>query len=91
MSNFQSCGIATWYGKDGDNFRFEVSADYKTGDVIDKWVGVGLSLDGGRGMGNDAVVACFVAKDGTPVVANYWNKVGPFYSLPVEVCLFVSF
>ena len=54
-------------------------------------MGVGLSLDGGRGMGNDAVVACFVAKDGTPVVANYWNKVGPFYSLPVEVCLFVSF
>jgi hypothetical protein len=45
------------------------------------WVGVGLSLDGGRSMGNDAVVACY-----ENTVANYWNIVLPnFYSLPLEV------
>ena len=62
MFHFQSCSIVTWYGKEGDKYRFDVTADYKGDDVTGKWLGLGLSLDGGRGMGNDAVVACFVDK-----------------------------
>ena len=57
--------MASW-AKAGDSFKFEAEADYsEDADVENKWVGVGLSLDGHHskdsdGMGNDAVVACFI-------------------------------
>ena len=52
--------VAHW-SKAGDKFKFEAEGDYSAdADVENKWVGVGLSLDGGRAMGNDAAVACFI-------------------------------
>ena len=56
----QNCGVVVSWAKAGDKFKFEAEADYSAdADVENKWVGVGLSLDGGRAMGNDAAVACF--------------------------------
>jgi hypothetical protein len=80
--------VVVGYFKEGENFRFEAEADYSaTGDVEGKWVGVGLSFDGGRGMGNDAAVACFFDAE-TGHADNYWNVLDPkFYSYPVEVLI----
>jgi hypothetical protein len=75
------------WSKAGDKFKFDVEADYTAdADAEFKWVGVGLSLDGGRAMGNDAAVACFVGSDGEVHVDNYWNVLDPaFFSFPVAV------
>ena len=82
------------YTKNGDKFLFEVQADYsREGDVEGKWVGIALGLDGGRGMGNDAAVACFIDADGNAHADNYWNVLDypasptGFFSLPVAVSL----
>ena len=87
ISGFQKCDVVVHYAKAGDKFKFDVEADFSaTGDVQDKWVGVGLSFDGGRGMGNDAAVACFVDSVGVDHVDNYWNVLDPaFFSYPVAV------
>ena len=86
---FQNCPIVAWFTKDGSDYHFEIQADYTDGDVEGKWVGVGLGLDGGRGMGDDAVVACF--KDiytQSSHTDNYWNVIKPiFYSYPVAVSI----
>ena len=91
--NFQNCDLVAHYAKNGDNFDFEVEANWNNleGDVEGKWVGVALGLDGGRGMGNDAAVACFADADGNAHADNYWNVLeyaaSPtgFFSLPVAV------
>ncbi len=44
----------------GDKYHFDLSVN-RAGFVDDRqWVGVALGLDGGRGMGNDAAVACYL-------------------------------
>ena len=73
----------TKYIKEGAKYRFELFADYRGVEIKDKWVAVGLSLDGA--MGNDAVVACFVGPDGDFQVNNFWNIDNPKFTLPVEV------
>ena len=85
---FQDCLVVVGYVKDpnSDGYLFEAEARPLDGNVEGKWVGIGLSLDGGRGMGNDAVVACYHGIDGVINVVNYWNQLEPFpFSLPVEV------
>ena len=74
--------IVTWEKSD-TGVVFELEAQFEGAGDGEHWVGVGLSEDGGRSMGNDAVVACY---DGT--VGNYWNRVEPFYSVPVDVIIF---
>ena len=85
--NIQNCAVVVSVFKSGDNFIFDLEADYSAdGDVEGKWVGVALGLDGGRGMGNDAAVACFADADGIAHTDNYWNVLDPaFFSFPVEV------
>ena len=75
------------YAKTGDKFKFDMEADYSNdGDVEGKYIAVGLSFDGHDGMGNDAVVACFVDSNGADHVDNYWNVAEPHLnSYPVEV------
>ena len=77
------------WSKAGDKFKFEAEANFageEDPSVENKWIGVGLSLDGGRAMGNDAAVACFIGSDGNANVVNYWNVLDPsFFSFPVEV------
>ena len=82
-SVFQNCDVVTYFGKEGDKYRFEAMADYKDAAVTDKYVAVGLSLD--DSMGDDAVVACFADTDGNAHVDNFWNIDNPKYTLPVAV------
>ncbi len=83
QSVFQNCDVVTYFGKEGDKYRFEAMADFKDADATDKWVAVGLSLD--DSMGDDAVVACFVDADGNAHVDNFWNIDNPKFTLPVAV------
>merc|ERR1719328_164708 len=61
--------------------KFEIEAVYNGVDDGSHWVGLGFSADGGRAMGEDAVIACY-----GNTVANYWNTI-PFWSVPLEDAL----
>ena len=66
-----------------DTVRFELEAKYSGVDDGNSYVALGFSLDGGRSMGDDAVVACYGDK-----VVNYWNAKTPYiWSFPLEVNL----
>jgi len=41
-------------------FNFDLTANRAGVPDERQWVGVALGLDGGRGMGNDAAVACYL-------------------------------
>ena len=64
--------------------KFQIEAEYNGVDDGSHWVGLGFSADGGRSMGEDAVIACYGS-----TVANYWNTI-PFWSVPLEVSILVS-
>lgn len=60
MNTFQNCDAVVHITKNGANFHFELTAN-RVGFVDERqWIGVALGLDGGKGMGNDAAVACYL-------------------------------
>lgn len=72
--------ITSWQRQNDDSVKFQMEAQYAGVDDGGHWVALAFSLDGGRSMGDDAVIACY----GT-TAANYWNSFVPYlYSFPLD-------
>ena len=76
----RNCKVVTSFNRIEEGMiKFGIEAVYNGVDDGSHWVGLGFSADGGRAMGEDAVIACY-----GNTVANYWNTI-PFASVPLEV------
>ena len=81
----RDCTVVTSFNREASGMiKFQIEAEYNGVDDGSHWVGLGFSADGGRSMGEDAVIACYGS-----TVANYWNTI-PFWSVPLEVSILVS-
>ena len=87
LYSFQNCKVVASFARRGSEsgIDFELEGDDSNLGDGEHWIAIGFSLDGGRSMGNDAVVACY-----QNTVANYWNTKGPYYSLPLDVSNIVN-
>lgn len=75
----RDCTVVTSFNREASGMiKFQIEAEYNGVDDGSHWVGLGFSADGGRSMGEDAVIACYGS-----TVANYWNTI-PFWSVPLE-------